>query len=92
MPWWGPEGWDFAEYAPAEDFAARLPEIPVFLYHSVDDPHVPVDHLKLYEAQLRDARVRRVPGADHSFLRGLPDLVEDIQGCESTIDKRDAEA
>jgi hypothetical protein len=53
---------------------------------------VPVDHLKLYEAQLRDARVRRVPGADHSFLRGLPELVEDIQGCESTIDKRDAEA
>src|SRR5688500_5991248 len=32
MPWWGPEGWDFAEYAPAEGFGTRLPDIPVFLY------------------------------------------------------------
>jgi pimeloyl-ACP methyl ester carboxylesterase len=80
VPWWGPEGWDFAEYAPAEDFAARLPEIPVFPYHSVEDPHVPVDHLKLYEAQLPEATVRRIPGGEHSFLKGLPELVSDIEG------------
>ena len=82
VPWWGPAGWDVADYAPAEDFAARLPDIPVLLYHSVDDPHVPVDHLKLYEAQLGAARVRRIPGAEHSFLKGLPEMAGDIEGVE----------
>ena len=82
LPWWGPEGWDYAEYAPAEGFGARLPDIPVFVYHSIDDPHVPIDHLQRYAAELPQATVRRIPGAEHSFVQGLPELVTDIRGIQ----------
>jgi hypothetical protein len=79
MPWWGPDGWDVPEYALADDFAAHLPDIPIVLYHSVGDPEVSVDQLALYESRLPDAQVRRVPGAQHSFVDGLPVLVNDIR-------------
>jgi serine hydrolase len=78
VPWWGPEGWPWDELALADDFAERLPEIPVFLYHSVDDPEVPFAHLRLYEARMPAATVRAIAGAEHSFRNGLPALVTDI--------------
>lgn len=80
MPWWGPEEWDVDEYAPPDGFGARLPDIPIFLYHSVDDPHVPFGHLARYRAALPAATARSVPGAEHSFRNGLPELVRDIEG------------
>ena len=80
VPWWGPEGWAWDEFAVPDDFAARLPEVPVFLYHSVDDPEVPFAHLGLYEARMPAATARPVDGAEHSFRNGLPELVTDITG------------
>jgi predicted alpha/beta hydrolase family esterase len=79
MPWWGPDGWDYAEFAVGDDVAAGLPDIPIYLYRSVDDPHVPADHLDRYAARLPHATARRIPGADHSFVHGLPEMVRDIQ-------------
>jgi predicted alpha/beta hydrolase family esterase len=77
-PWWEPEGWS-AEYAVKEGFADRLPAVPTFFYHSIDDPEVPFGHLDIYRAHLPNATVRAIPGAQHSFVDGLPDLVEDIR-------------
>ena len=79
VPWWGPEGWDYEDFAPPADFASRLPRTPVFLYHSREDPHVPFDHLSLYEKQLPNATSRPIEGTQHSFTDGLPALVEDIR-------------
>jgi serine hydrolase len=79
VPWWGKEGWSYEEFAVRDDFATRLPDVPVFLYHSVDDPHVPFDHLALYEARIPRATAYRIPGAEHSFRSGLPELVRDIR-------------
>jgi serine hydrolase len=78
VPWWGPEGWSWDEFAVPDDFAARLPEVPVFLYHSLDDPEVPFAHLRLYEARMPAATVRAIEGAEHSFRSGLPELIADI--------------
>ena len=80
MPWWGPEAWDMAEYGPPDGFGAWLPDVPIFLYHSIDDPHVPFGHLARYQAALPTATARSVPGSEHSFRNGLPELIRDIEG------------
>ena len=79
VPWWGPEGWAYDDYAPPDDFASRLPAVPVFLYHSRQDPHVPFEHLAFYESRLPDATSRPIDGAEHSFESGLPVLISDIR-------------
>jgi predicted alpha/beta hydrolase family esterase len=77
-PWWEPEGWS-AEYAVTEGFADRLPDVPIFLYHSIDDPEVPLSHLDTYRAHLPTATARVIPGGEHSFVHGLPELVADLK-------------
>jgi serine hydrolase len=79
VPWWGPEGWAYDEYALPTDFASRLPAMPTFLYHSREDPHVPFAHLALYEERLPQATSRPIDGSQHSFRDGLPELVSDIR-------------
>jgi predicted alpha/beta hydrolase family esterase len=84
MPFWGPEGWAYDDYALPADFASRLPAAPIFLYHSREDPHVPFDHLALYSDRLPMATVRPIDGSEHSFMEGLPALVDDINQFWST--------
>ena len=66
-PWWEPEGWS-AEYAVAEGFADRLPAVPIFLYHSIDDPEVPLSHLDIYRRAPARAPRREIPGNEHAFV------------------------
>ncbi len=78
-PWWEPEGWS-AEYAVADDVGSKLPPtVPIFLYHSREDPEVPFSHLALYEERLPNATSRPIDGSNHSFTDGLPELVSDIR-------------
>ena len=83
IPWWGPDGWAYDEFAVPDDFGSRLPSAPIFLYHSEDDPEVPFEHLRAYADRLPEAGVRAIPGDQHSFLRGLPELVGDIRSASS---------
>ena len=78
MPWWGLEGWDWEELALPAGVGTSPPDVRIYLYHSVDDPHVPIAHLARYADALPQAVVRRIPGAKHSFRDGLPELVQDI--------------
>jgi predicted alpha/beta hydrolase family esterase len=77
VPFWGD---DFADFALSPDFAARLPAAPTFLYHSIDDPEVSVASLRRYQRELPDATTRPIAGSEHSFVHGLPVLVDDIRG------------
>jgi predicted alpha/beta hydrolase family esterase len=77
VPFWGAE---FEEFMLPEDFAARLRRTKVFLYHSLDDPEVPFASLRRYEKELPNATSRPALGSEHSFVNGLPELVDDIQG------------
>ena len=79
VPFWGPEGWAYDEYALPEGFPSRLPATPIFLYHSREDPHVPFAHLALYEERLPNAISRPIDGPEHSFMNGLPALIADIR-------------
>jgi predicted alpha/beta hydrolase family esterase len=79
VPNWGPDGWAYAEYAVPENIDSRVPATRIFLYHSRDDPEVPFAHLDYYEEHLPTATVRPIAGSAHSFVEGLPALVDDIR-------------
>jgi uncharacterized protein len=81
VPFWGP---DFPSFALPGDFASHLPSVPIFLYHSRDDPEIPVSHLRRYQEHLPDATTRIIEGSQHSFTSGLPALVRDIQAFSMT--------
>jgi predicted alpha/beta hydrolase family esterase len=83
-PWWEPVGWS-AEYAVGEGFPDRLPDVPIYLYHSVDDPEVPFSHLAIYRRHLPAATARAIPGREHSFVHGLPELVADIRSVAAAL-------
>jgi predicted alpha/beta hydrolase family esterase len=76
VPYWGP---DFPEYVLRDDFADKLPTTPIFLYHSRDDPEIPLSHLQVFQERLPAATARTIDGDEHSFTKGLPDLVADIR-------------
>jgi uncharacterized protein len=80
VPNWGPDGWAYEEYAVPNDVGLKLPTSRIFLYHSRDDPEVPFSHLGYYEEHLPAATARPIDGSEHSFLLGLPRLVDDIKG------------
>ena len=79
-PYWGAKDWEIEEFTLADDFTARLPPIArVFLYHSQNDDIAPATHLELYRKQFPTAVVRIFGGNDHSFERGIPELIDDIK-------------
>jgi uncharacterized protein len=82
VPFWGS---DFADFALPEDFAAHLPSAPIFLYHSRDDPEVPVSHMRRYLEHLPHATSRVIEGSQHSFTDGLPELVTDLRAIAEPI-------
>jgi uncharacterized protein len=68
------------EFELSTDFDVFLKDIPiVFLYHSKDDTEVPFENLKFYKNAFKTAIVRELPGKEHTFPKGLPELVTDIK-------------
>ncbi|HEX5579175.1 MAG TPA: alpha/beta fold hydrolase, partial [Candidatus Limnocylindria bacterium] len=83
-PFWGS---DLPDFALPDDFAAALTDVPIFLYHSRNDPEIPLSHLRRYQEHLPNATSRVIEGAEHSFVHGLPQLVRDVQAVTSTSSK-----
>jgi uncharacterized protein len=82
-PYWGKE---MDEYMLADDFASKLPPIPIImLYHSRHDEMVPFSHLSTYAKKLPKAYVRELYGDEHEFSEGIKELVQDIKSLEKTI-------
>ena len=77
-PFWGP---DFPEFALPPDFGVRLRDLsPVFLYHSRDDPEIPVENLECYRRGLPHATVRLLDDRGHEFNQAqFPELAADIR-------------
>ncbi len=68
------------EFELKENFQNSLKEIPaVFLYRSKNDADVPVDNLQFYKSAFNNAVVHELPGKEHIFTKGLPELVSDIK-------------
>lgn len=79
-PYWGAPDWEVEEFLLADDFGKRLPaNLPVYIYHSVDDEAVPVEHLHRYSAELPQATARVVDHCGHLFGTPIPELIADIE-------------
>ncbi len=72
--------WSSSDFAVDDDFATQLPDCgDIRLYHSRDDDIVPVRHVDLYAAKLRQATVRVLDGHCHQFSSGpFRELAEDL--------------
>ncbi len=77
-PFWGR---DSPEFALPHDFGVRLRDLsPIFLYHSRDDPEIPVENLECYRRVLPHATVRLLDGRGHEFNQTqFPELAADIR-------------
>ncbi|MCM3611799.1 alpha/beta hydrolase [Planococcus sp. MERTA32b] len=80
-PFWGMnEEWQLEDFHLVEDFSSRSSLLPdVVLFHSIGDDIVPFEHMERYMENLPKATVRQIPGNDHIFLDGLPDLADEIR-------------
>src|SRR5215204_5115168 len=68
------------EFQLKENFQFFLKDIPaIFLYHSKNDTEVPFENLEFYETAFKTATVRELRGEEHTFPKGLPELVSDIK-------------
>ncbi|ALC81255.1 MULTISPECIES: alpha/beta hydrolase [Bacillus] len=81
-PYWSKDDtdWHSSEFMLPENFASKLPQISkIFLYHSSNDEIVPVSHLNHFKEKLSDATARVLPGNEHFFYEGLPEIVDDLK-------------
>jgi len=71
---------DMKEFQLRKNFQSFLKDIPaIFLYHSKNDSAVPFEHLTFYKKAFNTAFVRELPGKEHVFSKGIPQLVKDIR-------------
>ncbi len=73
-PFIGEGGWPSDELSPRTDWATRLPEIPLVMFHGDRDETVPVAHLALYARAIPQARVHVIAGADHQLNNDLREV------------------
>jgi predicted alpha/beta hydrolase family esterase len=77
--WSGDEDWKQGLKL-QQDFAGNLPKnVPIFLYHSLDDDEVPIDNLRLYAQHMPQATLRKVTSGGHQLNNDLSIVARDIQ-------------
>jgi predicted alpha/beta hydrolase family esterase len=63
-----------------DDFPGKLPgDIPISMYHSMDDDEVPFEHLALYAKKLPQATMHEIKKGGHQFNNDLKFLAGDIR-------------
>ena len=83
VPYWGRDGWNVNDFTLKGNFQNHLPELrKVHLYHCLNDPIVPCDHMKHYQTHFTDAIAHQLSGNDHAFKNGLQKVVETIKSLE----------
>jgi pimeloyl-ACP methyl ester carboxylesterase len=74
-PFVGEGGWPSDELASSADLGARLArEMPVHIFHGLEDETAPPAHAELYARAVPQARVHRLPGRDHQLNDDLTDV------------------
>jgi len=82
-PFVGEGGWSSDELNSPRDLGARLPQdVPVHIYHGLEDEEAPPNHASLYERAIPRAKVHRVAGRDHQFNNDLKGVAEQIKSVD----------
>lgn len=83
-PFVGDGGWASDELKSPHDLGARLPQdVPVHIYHGLEDKTAPPSHAELYARAVPQARVHRLPGRDHQLNDDLRDVAAAIKSLDS---------
>jgi predicted alpha/beta hydrolase family esterase len=78
-PFVGDGGWSSDDLKPAPDLDARLPrDLPVHIYHGLEDEIAPPSHAELYACAVPRARIHRLPGRDHQLNDDLREVATAI--------------
>jgi predicted alpha/beta hydrolase family esterase len=78
-PFIGDGGWPGDDFEMPSDLGDRLPDnVPVHLFHGLDDDTVPAAHTDLYARAIRQAQVHRLPGRDHQLGNDLAEVARVI--------------
>jgi predicted alpha/beta hydrolase family esterase len=79
-PFVGEGGWPSEDMNPAPDLGACLPrDVPVYIYHGLDDTTAPPSHAELYARAIPQARVHLMAHRDHQFNNDLSEVAATIK-------------
>lgn len=80
VPYWKDQNWDVSEYVIGDDFLDNLGKLEnIYLYYSPDDEVIPLTHLESYQKLLPQAKLRIIPGLDHSYHGAIENMISDIR-------------
>jgi predicted alpha/beta hydrolase family esterase len=83
-PFVGEGGWPSEDMNPPPDLGARLSrDVPVYLYHGLDDETAPPSHAELYARAIPQARVHRLPRRDHQLNNDLSEIAATIKSLKA---------
>ena len=79
-PFVGTDGWPGTEFELPSDLGARLPgEVPVHIFHGLQDQTSPPSHADLYARAVPQAQLHRLPGRDHQLGNDLSEVANEIR-------------
>lgn len=82
-PFVGEGGWSSDELKFAGELGARLPrDVPVHIYHGLEDRTAPPSHSELYARAIPQARIHRLPGRDHQLSDDLSEVAAAIKALD----------
>ena len=71
-----------------EGFADRVPkDVPIVLYHAIDDEEVGVAHVDMYAQRLPRATVRKIARGGHQLGNDMTPVAKDIRSLVSAYPK-----
>ena len=79
-PFVGAGGWPGDEFELPIDLGARLPpDMPIHLFHGLEDETAPPAHADPYARAIPQAQLHRLPGRDHQLGNDLADVARVIR-------------
>lgn len=83
-PFIGDGGWSSDDLKSPHDLGARLPrDVPVHIYHGLEDETAPPSHGELYARAVPQARIHRLPGRDHQLNEDLKEVAAAIRSLDA---------
>ena len=77
-PFVGDRGWQIEDFVPPKNIGAKIPDVPIYLYHGREDEVVPFAHVDLYAEAMPQAFIRRLAGRNHQLNDDLSEVARDI--------------
>ena len=79
-PFVGAGGWPADEFELTDDLGATLPgDVPVHVFHGLDDDTAPPAHADRYGRAIPQAQVHLLPGRDHQLNDDLGEVAREIR-------------